>query len=177
MQGRLALPHMLLSGSEPTFQECSQELQYGVDYPFDLDLPDQRAALLLLYNSTGGPGWFYKEDDAVHDLFFNLLTDVEQYRESLSNNSGLNSTSILASSGISDLAALPALSGNCTLQQSLSFGQLLLKHAWSEVDRSYCQWHGVTCCKTAVSKCTQLLPSYACCCNSSMSQCKYMLDL
>ena len=114
-------------------------------------MPEQRAALLSFYNSTGGPLWGWTDDEALHDLFFELIADVTEYGDSLSADSPYNSSSILSASRFKDLAALPLLSANCTLQQALSFGQLLLDVNWGEEDRSYCQWHGVKCCKTAVS--------------------------
>lgn len=133
-----------LAGSAADLQECTDQLQYGLDYPISLDLAPQRDALLSLYNSTGGPSWSWKESvtEEQHQLFFALITELVEIGEGLSDPEAYNFTSLLNSFSASDLAALQALSANCTLQQALSFGEILLKHDWDEPGRSYCSWHG-----------------------------------
>ena len=154
------------AGSAPDAEECSIELQYGADYPVNLDNLSQREALMSLYNATGGPYWSWQDPvgETKHDLFFALIAEVIQLGEGFWNPSMLNS-SLVSTLTASDLAELQALSVNCTLQQALSFGQLLLKHDWGEPDRSYCSWHGRTarplllpCCSTdGCTGCLRLL--------------------
>ena len=139
------------TGCDVDLLECSRQLEYAVDYPSDLDLPEQRAALLSLYNSTGGPFWRWSADSSQYELFSQLVADVVTYGISISEQNTVLSEAISSASKFRDLAFLPDLSTNCTLQQALSFGQLLLRHDWGNSNQSYCQWHGVTCCKTAVS--------------------------
>ena len=122
---------------------CTYELEYGVAYPLELDIPSQRAALLSLYNSTGGPYWTWTNpvSKSSHALFTLLVEDVITAGEGLFDSTKFNSTSLFANLTASDLAALQTLSINCELQQALSFGQLLIRHEWGE-EESYCQWHG-----------------------------------
>lgn len=122
---------------------------------------------MSLYNATGGPYWAWVDPipEASHDLFFDLIADLTQLGVDHFDPTLLNSSLVSALSA-SDLAELRTLSVNCTLQQALSFGQLLLKHEWGEPDRSYCSWHGRTaidrpcsppqpCCITYVRLCCQ----------------------
>jgi hypothetical protein len=136
-------------GAAPNLEECTNLLEYGTMYYEDLDAPDQRAALLRFYSSTGGAYWNAQlVSDAERQQFSQLVTELEESGYGLSDQT-LND-SMLPTNLVSDMANLPALSVNCTLQQWLSFGQLLLKYQWGS-DVSYCYWYGVVCCKTAVS--------------------------
>ena len=141
-----------LAGGDITLLGCSRQLDYGVGYPVDLDLPEQRIALLSLFNSAGGAFWSWSADGyGNEELFAQLIADVAAYGFSVSQNDTVLAGSISSGSKTTDLAALPLLSANCSLQQALAFGQLLVKHQWDHSEVSYCQWHGVTCCKTVVS--------------------------
>ena len=44
-------------GAAPNLEECTNLLEYGTMYYEDLDAPDQRAALMRFYGSTGGAYW------------------------------------------------------------------------------------------------------------------------
>ncbi len=119
-------------------------------YYEDLDAPDQRAALMQFYRSTGGAYWNAQlVSQAERQQFSQLIVELEESGYGLSDQS-LN-ISMLSTDIVSDLANLPALSVNCALQQWLSFGQLLLKYQWGS-NVSYCYWYGVVCCKTSVRR-------------------------
>ena len=71
----------------------------------------------------------------------------------------LNLTSLTEETDIAtDMeAALIHLSQNCTLQQWLSFGQLLLKYEWGTPEVSYCQWYGTgSTCLTCLTSLIQM---------------------
>lgn len=123
-------------------------LEYGTEYYQELDAPDQRAALMSFYYSTGGAYWNPRlVSNAEQQQFSQLVAELEEAGYD-SSGQQLNVSSLPADL-VSDLANLPALSVNCALQQWLSFGQLLLKHQWGS-SVSYCHWYGVSCCKTSV---------------------------
>lgn len=136
-------------GAAPNLQECTNLLEYGTTYYEDLDDPDQRAALMRFYGSTGGAYWNAQlVSYAERQQFRQLVMELEESGYGLSDQT-LND-SMLSTNLVSNMANLPALSVNCALQQWLSFGQLLLKIQWGS-GVSYCYWYGVVCCKTAVS--------------------------
>ena len=136
-------------GAAPNLEECTNLLEYGTMYYEDLDAPDQRAALMRFYRSTGGAYWNAQlVSYAERQQFSQLVTELEESGYGLSDQT-LND-SMLSTNLVSDMANLPALSVNCALQQWLSFGQLLLKYQWGS-SVSYCYWYGVVCCKTSVS--------------------------
>ena len=157
----------LSAGTSPGLEECTMLLQYGSVYSADLDDPVQLAALLHFHSSTGGGSWIYDEpiSSAEHLQFSQLVTELEYLGYGVAEQY-LNLTSLTEETDIAtDMeAALIHLSQNCTLQQWLSFGQLLLKYEWGTPDVSYCQWYGITCCKTAVSK--VLAKSHMYCCSA-----------
>ena len=134
----------VLTGSALDLGTCSNELEYDFKYNVELDILSQRAALLSLYNSTGGPFWTYAEavSDTEDTLLYQLIADVIDIGKYLSDPTSFNVSSLGSVTTAADLAAVQALSVNCSLQQALGFGEVLLKHAWQEVDKSYCQWHG-----------------------------------
>ena len=121
-------------------------------YSAELDDPVQLAALLRFHNSTGGSYWAYDEpiSSAEHLQFSHLVAELEYLGYGVAENY-LNISSLETDVATDMDAALTRLSQNCTLQQWLSFGQQLLKYEWGTPDVSYCQWYGITCCKTAVS--------------------------
>ena len=139
-----SLQSFWLTGADVNLEDCSYELQYGSGYNVDLDLPAQRAALLSIYNSTGGPFWTWTEtiSESSHATFFQLVADIIQFGEGLSDPGQYNYTALLSIISAPDVATLQALSVQCQLQQALGFGQLLLNHVWGEAGESYCQWHG-----------------------------------
>lgn len=70
------------------------------------------------------------------------MSDVIKIGDGFADPASFNYSSLFSSLSPSGLATLQALSADCTLQQALSFGELLVKHDWGEEDKSYCQWHG-----------------------------------
>ena len=130
---------------------CTEQLEIGVEYPIELDLPEQHAALMSLFNSTGGPNWDFTEAFPDDRIFFKFVSDLTDYSNYVTRNTTETLAQILSNTNLTDLPALSSLSGNCTFQQSLAFGEYLYKHYWGKEGRSYCQWHGVTCCKSLVS--------------------------
>lgn len=134
-------------------------------YSAQLDDPRQLAALLHFHSSTGGSNWNYDQpiSTAEHVQFSQLVAELENLGYEVADDH-LN-ISALESDVATDMdAALTTMLQNCTIQQWLSFGQLLLKFEWGSSDVSYCQWYGVTCCKTAVSieLCLPSLSPYGC---------------
>ena len=147
MQGSKAVA--MVAGAAPSLKRCSDLLDYGALYYSDLDVTDQRTALMQLYNSTGGDTWTQQLiGSAERQRFLQLVTELEDAGQGLANSS-LTIASPFPTDLVTDLFNLPALSINCELQQWLSFGQLLLKFEWGS-NVSYCRWYGVVCCKTSV---------------------------
>ena len=139
----------VFAGAAPSLERCSDLLDYGALYYSDLDVTDQRTALMQFYNSTGGDTWAQQLiSSAERRRFLQLVTELEVAGHGLANSS-LTIASPFPTDLVTDLYNLPALSINCELQQWLSFGQLLLKFEWGS-NVSYCRWFGVVCCKTSV---------------------------
>lgn len=115
-------------------------------YDADLDLADQRAALLSFFDSTGGPYWATQSnDDAGRTQYLQLVEGVVEADYDLAQNS--LDVSRLPTELVSDAASIASLSKNCELQQYLSLGQLWLTYTWGS-NVSYCHWTGITCCQT-----------------------------
>lgn len=139
-------------GTSPDLEACTRLLEYGSVYSAELDDPVQLAALLRFHNSTGGAYWKYDQPISTeeHLQFSHLVTELEFLGSELADGQ-LNISSLTSDAAQDMSAALTILSQNCTLQQWLSFGQALLKFEWGTPGVSYCQYYGITCCKTAVS--------------------------
>lgn len=142
-------------------ETCSRELEYDFKYNIELDIPQQRAALLSLFYSTGGPTWTWTDpvpgtEDA---LLFQLIADVIDVGQYLSDPASFNISSLTGVLSATDLATVQALSVNCTLQQALGFGEALLKHGWQEADKSYCQWHGECQTCAPLGSCARTAPA------------------
>lgn len=101
-----------------------------IAYDVANDLPDQRAALIEFYESTGGQYW---DTALLSDTLRGEINQFEQYLEQLG---------LIAASPTFNLSALSpqyqqifevviALSANCTIQRELQIVQLLLKHPWN----------------------------------------------
>ena len=141
---------LTVGSAAQTLERCTDLLEYGALYYKDLDIPDQRTALLSFYSSTGGDTWSEQlVSRADHQRFWQLVLELEDAGRGLANSS-LTTASPFPTDLVTDLYNLPDFSINCELQQWLSFGQLLLKFEWGS-NVSYCRWYGIVCCKTSVS--------------------------
>jgi len=130
----------------PGLQECTNLLADSALYYLNLDVADQRAALIDFYDSTGGQYWANQPaDDPDHVIFPQIVEGVIEAGNGLT--SGTLDVSALPVELVSDAASLASLSANCALQQYLSLGQQWLKYSWGS-NVSYCYWSGVTCCQT-----------------------------
>ncbi|DBA84440.1 TPA: hypothetical protein ACH3X1_006072 [Trebouxia sp. C0004] len=133
----------------PGLQECTNLLADSAVYYLDLDIADQRAALINFYDSTGGQYWANQPaDDSEHVIFPQIVQGVVEAGNGLT--SGTLDVSDLPAELVSDAASLASLSANCALQQYLSLGRQWLKYSWGS-NVSYCYWSGVTCCQTGLS--------------------------
>lgn len=127
-------------------QECTDLLADSAVYYLDLDVADQRAALIDFYDSTGGQYWVNQPaDDSEHVIFPQIVEGVIEAGNGLT--SGTLDVSALPVELVSDAASLASLSVNCALQQYLSLGRQWLKYSWGS-NVSYCHWSGITCCQT-----------------------------
>ena len=125
-------------------------MQYGTVFYEELDVMDQRAALMHFYHSTGGPYWAASLVSAAQLEHFQLLVEeLEQAGYELADQT--SNAAAISSDLVDDLSNLPNLSLDCAVQQWLTFGQLLLKQEWGS-NTSYCHWYGISCCKTSVSR-------------------------
>ena len=130
----------------PGLQECTNLLADSALYYLDLDVADQRAALIGFYDSTGGQYWANQPaDDPEHVLFPQIVEGVVEAGNGLT--SGTLDVSALPVELVSDAASLASISANSAMQQYLSLGQQWLKYSWGS-NVSYCYWSGVTCCQT-----------------------------
>ncbi len=130
----------------PGLQECTNLLADSAVYYLDLDVADQRTALIDFYDSTGGQYWANQPaDDPEHVIFPQIVEGVIEAGNGLT--SGTLDVSALPVELVSDAASLASLSANCALQQYLSLGQQWLKYSWGS-NVSYCYWSGITCCQT-----------------------------
>ncbi|KAL0020534.1 hypothetical protein WJX79_007396 [Trebouxia sp. C0005] len=101
-------------------QECTDLLADSAVYYLDLDVADQRAALIDFYDSTGGQYWVNQPaDDSEHVIFPQIVEGM------IEAGNGLTSGTL----------------------DYLSLGRQWLKYSWGS-NVSYCHWSGITCCQT-----------------------------
>ena len=140
------VPH---AEAAPDLEDCTDLLAASEVYDTDLDLADQRTALLSFFDSTGGPYWTTQSnDDAGRTQYLQLVEGVVEAGYDLA--SGSLDVGKLPSELVSDAASIASLSENCGLQQYLSLGQLWLTNTWGS-NVSYCHWSGITCCQTVLT--------------------------
>lgn len=136
-------------------EECSSVLANSPIYDLGLDLADQRAALLQLYDSTNGASWSNQlVSDSEISEYLQLVQGVAVAGYALADGSQSVSSSFPAI--YTNGAELEALSSNCTVQEVLKFGHFFFKEQWGS-NVSYCEWTGVICCQTAVCASQTLL--------------------
>ena len=136
-----------------SLEECTNLLQYGTTFYKELDVMEQRAALMHFYHSTGGPFWTAPLLSVAElEQFHVLVEELEEAGYNLADQT--SNAASLSTDLVDDLSNLPTLSVDCDIQQWLTFGQLLLKQEWGS-NVSYCHWYGISCCKTAVSRSLQ----------------------
>lgn len=119
-------------------QECSDVLSASSVFDVSLDLPDQRAALLQLYDSTNGASWSNQiVSESETATFLEVVEDVSNIGYGLADGS-LGGSSTFPSIHADGLE-LESLSANCTVQELLKIGQFFLKQEWGS-NVSYCMW-------------------------------------